>query len=528
MAGRFSLESILTMTDRLTGPMKRATNAATAHSRQMEKSFGRVNNRASRMGEIFSTVAAGAGIVGGFELVRRSMTAIVTEAANYENSVANFTTMLNGSEAAAQKLVGQLQILGAETPFEFKDLTSATQRLMGFGVATKDNVTDKLRMLGDLAQGSSERLQGIALVYGQIMAGGKMMGQDFNQLINQQVPIAEGLAQVWGVDVQTAIRRIKSQGPVMAADVEAAMIKMTSAGGNFYQGMMRSSKTLTGLWSTFKDALAMTAAGIGTELLPTMKEFVVSMTDMATGVLHFVKENKALIGGVFGALAKALPYVIGLFIAWKFAAWGLIGAQKVLMAFDAVRILGLADGIKYLAASTKYATIVTKIMNGALAVGGWVKAAAAVVAHGVAIAALAVKTAALTAAQWLFNASLFGCPAVWIILAIIAAVAVLAAGIYMLWKYWDDVTAAVGRAVTAVKQFFGLGGKSEIAVSQTTGGGNGAAGTAGYASPKTATSDSTTTSRTAVDVNFNNTPKGTTIQQSGRSAPGTTIAVGAN
>jgi tape measure domain-containing protein len=510
MASKFTLESILTMTDRLTGPHKRATNAVTAHSRQMEKSFGRVNARASRMGNIFSTVVAGAGIIGGFELIRRSMTAIVSEAANFENSVANFTTMLDGSEMAARKLVEQLQILGAETPFEFKDLTSATQRLLGFGVATKDNVTEKLRMLGDLAQGSSERLQGIALVYGQIMAGGKMMGQDFNQLINQQVPIAEGLAKVWGVDVQTAIRRIKTQGPVMASDVEKAMIQMTSAGGKFYQGMMRSSKTLTGLWSTFKDALSMTAAGIGTELLPTMKEFVVSMTDMATGVLRFVKENKALIGGTFGAIAKALPYIIGLFVAWKVALIATAIAQGVL------------TGIGWAA----YLLQMLPVMRASIAAQGLYNFLLKGTAAGQAL--LAAKTAIVTAAQWAWNASLFGCPAVWVILAIVAAIALVAAGVYLVWKYWDNITAAIGRAVDAVKGFFGVGGKSININQNTAAGGAAQGGPAGYASPKTGTSETTTTNRTSVDVNFKNTPKGTTIKQSGRTAPGTSLAVGAN
>jgi len=45
----------------------------------------------------------------------------------------------------------------------------------------------------------------------------------------------------------------------------------------------------------------------------------------------------------------------------------------------------------------------------------------------------------LTAATWLWNASLYGCPVVWIIAAIIA----IGAAIYFLIEYWDEISEAV-------------------------------------------------------------------------------------
>lgn len=52
---------------------------------------------------------------------------------------------------------------------------------------------------------------------------------------------------------------------------------------------------------------------------------------------------------------------------------------------------------------------------------------------------VAIKQGIVTAAQWAFNTALFACPLVWIIAAIIAAIAVIGVCIY----YWDDITAAV-------------------------------------------------------------------------------------
>jgi TP901 family phage tail tape measure protein len=50
-----------------------------------------------------------------------------------------------------------------------------------------------------------------------------------------------------------------------------------------------------------------------------------------------------------------------------------------------------------------------------------------------------IATWAVTAATWAWNAALMANPIVWIIIAIAALIAV----IYLLWKHWDEVTAAV-------------------------------------------------------------------------------------
>ena len=376
VGGRFSIEAVISMMDHVTGPMRNANNSVGVFSANAKRHFGGVGS-AARSALGFLGVAGGAG------LIYVGMKKIVSEAANFENSVASFTTLLGGSGVEAKKLVGALQVLGAETPFEFKDLADATKRLLGFGVVTKDTAVPTLRMLGDLAQGSAEKLQGISLVYGQIMAGGKMMGQDFNQLINQGVPIAQGLAKVWGVDVNQAIARVKSSGGVAAKDVQAAMVQMTSKGGLFYGGMMRSSKTLTGLWSTFQDAISMTAGAIGAELMPTMKDVLISLTDVATQVLVWVQNNKDGIANIVDDIKSVIKFIWSMryvvlaaafaFMLYKIyvvaaavATKGLVLASKGLKIFQTFRILGFVDGLKYYTIGTKAATAAQWLFNAAI------------------------------------------------------------------------------------------------------------------------------------------------------------------
>jgi len=334
---------------------------------KVSPAFSRMGNAAEtftkKTSGLFAGLAGQLGIFGGFALAAMGMKKIVSEAANFENSVANFTTLLGGSQSEAEKLVNTLQVLGAETPFQFSDLSDATQRLLGFGVATKDTVAPTLRMLGDLAQGNAEKLQGISLVYGQIMAGGKMMGQDFNQLINQGVPIAQGLAKVWGVDVNEAIKRVKQNGPVAAKDVQAAMVQMTSAGGMFYQGMLRSSKTLTGVWSTFMDSISMTASVIGQELLPYIKDVVIWATSGMTAIMNFTKENKQVIG----FLIKSIPWVVGALVAWKVATYAVAAAQLFMAGVGWIKYLHMMLPLIYtITGTTNLWTLAQWALNAAM------------------------------------------------------------------------------------------------------------------------------------------------------------------
>jgi len=90
------------------------------------------------------------------------------------------------------------------------------------------------------------------------------------------------------------------------------------------------------------------------------------------------------------------------------------------------------------------------------AFAGWLEknkvaaTAIAAVLGGVLLASLYLVIAAL----WAANAAMLANPMTWIILAIIAAVALLTVGIYELVKHWDTVMGALATAAKAVADFF--------------------------------------------------------------------------
>lgn len=101
-------------------------------------------------------------------------------------------------------------------------------------------------------------------------------------------------------------------------------------------------------------------------------------------------------------------------------------------------------------------TAILALLGIAVAAGPVITGIAGIVTAGVKIrkAVVFLKnlhmiTKLVTAAQWLWNTSIAGCPLVWIIAGVLA----LGAGIYLLVKNWDKVKAAIFRAWNWVVKF---------------------------------------------------------------------------
>jgi hypothetical protein len=121
-----------------------------------------------------SLVAAAAGAVSLFSAIKKGM--------ELEDVEIQFGTML-GSDKAGAKMIQDIQEMAARTPMTSGGLQRATQTMMQFGVET-EGILDTLRQLGDVAGGNENRLQHLALAFGQVKSTGRLMGQDLLQMIN--------------------------------------------------------------------------------------------------------------------------------------------------------------------------------------------------------------------------------------------------------------------------------------------------------------------------------------------------------
>lgn len=230
-----------------------------------------------------------------------------------ESYTTNFEVLLGDAGLAAEK-VEQLKDMAAKTPFGIGDLSQATQTLLGFGIEA-EKTEDILTMLGDAALGDKNRLQSLSLAFAQATSAGKLMGQDLMQMINAGFNPLNSLAQMTGLSVgqlkeimsgtseealETMLamegvtdygRQIIEQGEISADDLYNALHAATSEGGLFFNGMEKSSQTLSGLISTLTDdfnALMGTAASplfkwLKSDVLPGVGELVQSISDLLEG-----------------------------------------------------------------------------------------------------------------------------------------------------------------------------------------------------------------------------------------------------
>lgn len=162
-----------------------------------------------------------------------------------------FSTMLR-SNSQAKKLMDELIVTAAKTPFDLQGIASTTKKMLAYG-STVDNVVDELVMLGNVASGVGAPLDDIAYLYGTLRTQGRAFTVDIRQFAGRGIPIYEELAKVLGV-TKDEVSGLVTEGKVGFAEVEKAFQNMTSSSGIYYNLMQEQSKSLAGMISNLGDA----------------------------------------------------------------------------------------------------------------------------------------------------------------------------------------------------------------------------------------------------------------------------------
>lgn len=158
--------------------------------------------------------------------------------------------VLAGSEETSTKLLGQLNKYADETVWNRPEIQEAAKTMMGFGIST-ETVYKDLQMLGDVAMGDKNKLQSLALVFGQISSAGKLQGQDLLQLINAGYNPLLDISELTGKSVAT-LKDEMSKGAISADLVRKAFEKATGPGGRF-EGMINElANTAPGAFDQLK------------------------------------------------------------------------------------------------------------------------------------------------------------------------------------------------------------------------------------------------------------------------------------
>lgn len=236
------------------------------------------------------------------------LTALTATTLNYTSEVeqleASFEVMTGSAEKAGE-IMTKLKKIGATTPFEVKGLAEVTQLLMNYGFTAEDAI-DSMEMLGDISQGSADKMNSIALAYGQMSSAGKVNLQDIKQMINAGFNPLQEIAETTGETMESLYDRI-SKGTISVDEITASMKRSTQQGGKYYKSMERQSKTLSGKISTLKDTFYELASSILDTAMPSIKSLVDKVTDALDKFNELDEGTKNTILTILGIATVAGP-----------------------------------------------------------------------------------------------------------------------------------------------------------------------------------------------------------------------------
>ena len=168
-----------------------------------------------------------------------------------------YTTSLEvmlGSASKASAMIEKMREFAAKTPLTLENVISGGSLLMSYGV-DESNLIDTMTKLGDLARGNAEKMDRITLAYGQMLAKGKVTGEELMQMTEAGVPLQTALAESIGVTGEEFSKMV-SAGKVGIDDLNKAITELTTGDGKFAGMMEKQSQTMQGMLSTLQDNLS--------------------------------------------------------------------------------------------------------------------------------------------------------------------------------------------------------------------------------------------------------------------------------
>ena len=298
-----------TLSAKITGDatgFDRAIKDAEKSAGNFQKTIGDMGKKLSSVGQ--SLQSAGKKIT----MATTAFAGIAAIGVKYNATMETYATsfeVMTGSAEKAADVVDELKDIAASTPFEMPELAETTQLLMNYGF-TADDALEKMTMLGDISQGSADKMNRIATAYGQMSSAGKVSLEDVKQMIEAGFNPLQEISESTGESMESLYDRI-SAGTISVDEITASMQRSTSEGGRYFQSMEKQSLTFSGQMSTLKDnvqgLLGNVTSGIfeklAQDVLPKINEVLTTVNTAFEeggfqGVLDAIGEMSPALDGV--------------------------------------------------------------------------------------------------------------------------------------------------------------------------------------------------------------------------------------
>ena len=311
----------------------------------------------------------------------------------------------------------------------------SAERARGSYQATADAVSKLGLMAGD-AFGSSEEIvafmeqinkqftiagteaagiDAAMLQLTQAMGSGVLRGEEYNSILEQAPNIIQAIADYMEVP-KGQLKDMAAEGHITADIVKAAMFAAADDTNAKFESM---PKTFSQIWTSFQNTALMAFQPVLQRMneianSEAFQEFVNNAIEGLSIVAGIVLEIFDLLVGVAGAVADN----------WSWLSPIIYGVAAALAVYYGWLLL------------TKGAEMAMAAVHGIVAVAKGIMAAATMLVTG--------ATWAETTAQYGLNAAMYACPIVWIIILIIALIALFYAAVAAVNKFAGTSVSATG------------------------------------------------------------------------------------
>lgn len=287
------------------------------------------------------------------------------------------------------------------------DAFSSSEEIIAF--------TEQLNKQFTIAGTEAAGIDAAMLQLTQAMGSGVLRGEEYNSILEQAPNIIQAIADYMEVP-KGQLKDMAAEGEITAEIVKNAMFAAADETNAKFESM---PKTFNQIWASFQNTALMTFQPVlqrlndvaNSEAFQNFVNDAIEALSMVAGIVVEIFNLIASVGAFVGENWSIISPII----------YGIIGALALYGAY-----LAITKGIELASAAGKIILCVASY------------------AHAAATGAEASATAAATAAQYGFNTALLACPITWIIILIIALIALFYAAVAAVNKFAGTSVSATG------------------------------------------------------------------------------------
>ena len=359
-------------------------------------------------------------------------------AINFSDELTNNTSrlnLMNDGLQTTQQFQDDIFAAAQEARTDYLGLQNAVAQLGIRAGGVFDNNQETLQFAKNLSKefaiaGASQQEQASAtLQLTQALGSGVLRGEEFNAVFESASPVMQEIADYLEVPIGQ-LKDMASEGEITADIVKNALLGATDSIDKKFNAMnLTFEQRMTRLANSCKKEFEPVGKQInGLVNSPEFADFMQNVVegfkfiaDVASNAVGFIGTLLIVLNGVFDAVQKVGNFIYNNWSIISPIIWGIIGALSVYYG----RLLII-----------KTIEVASAIASTALAIGKGILAGATVL--------LTKSTWAQTTAQLGLNGAMYACPIVWIVIAIMALIAIIFAVCAAIAKFTGVAQSAFG------------------------------------------------------------------------------------